>query len=297
MHNAKRPQRSLGLETPEHIHWMAILFKGDNFESGLDQNMIVAEESIGIVGGVGPYAGLDLNRKIFDNTLAATDQEHLSVIMVSAPSEITDRTRYLLQRDVENPAKNLFKIINMLDELSVTVAGIPCNTAHAEPIFSVLSQLILEGRLGIKLLNMISEVMAELKADDNYLQVGVLSTLGTYQTHLYADYMHKTGIPIVPPDESLIKSVHSAIYHPVFGIKAQSNPVTQEASALITTAVRTLANQGADTVILGCTELPLALPNDYLDGIRLIDPTIILARALIRNVNSDKLKPIMNKQQ
>ena len=254
--------------------------------------MVDAEKSIGIVGGVGPYAGLDLNQKIFDNTLAATDQDHLSVVLISASAEIPDRTQYLLQHDVENPAKSLFKVLAQLDKLGATVAGIPCNTAHAEPIFSVLTHLVSEGRLRIKLVNMISEVMAALNADNDFLQIGVLSTLGTYQTGLYADYMHKAGVPIVHPDESLIKSVHQAIYHPQFGIKAQSYPVTDKACALITRAVHELANQGADAVILGCTELPLALPNDNLDSIRLIDPTTILARALIRHVNSDKLKPI-----
>lgn len=258
------------------------------------KNKIVVEKSIGIVGGVGPYAGLDLNRKIFDHTLAATDQDHLSVVMISVSSEIADRTRYILAHDVENPAKNIFKIIKMLDELGVTAAGIPCNTAHAESIFSVLTRLISEGRLRIKLLNMIAEVVTELKAEDNSFHVGVLSTLGTYQTGLYAAHMNQAGIPIVPSDERLIKSVHTAIYHPTYGIKAQSNPVSQKATEIIRTAVRALANQGADTVILGCTELPLALPNDFLDGIRLIDPTTILARALIRTVDPQKLRPGKN---
>ena len=40
---------------------------------------------IGIVGGVGPYAGLDLAKNIFDNTLAETDQQHLPLVMLSLP--------------------------------------------------------------------------------------------------------------------------------------------------------------------------------------------------------------------
>ena len=46
---------------------------------------------IGVVGGMGPYAGLDLVRKIFDQTTASTDQEHLDVILLSTPS-VPDRT-------------------------------------------------------------------------------------------------------------------------------------------------------------------------------------------------------------
>ena len=51
---------------------------------------------IGIVGGIGPYAGLDLLKKVFDNTLANSDQEHLDTILLSMPSKIEDRTEYLI---------------------------------------------------------------------------------------------------------------------------------------------------------------------------------------------------------
>ena len=57
---------------------------------------MAGDPMIGIVGGVGPYAGLDLTKKIFDQTLAGSDQEHLPVILVSRPDEIADRTEYLL---------------------------------------------------------------------------------------------------------------------------------------------------------------------------------------------------------
>jgi len=50
---------------------------------------------MGIVGGMGPYAGLDLAKKIFDQTLATTNQEHRSVIIGSCPGLILDRIEYL----------------------------------------------------------------------------------------------------------------------------------------------------------------------------------------------------------
>ena len=51
-------------------------------------------KTIGVVGGVGPYAGLDLAKKIFDNTEAQHDQEHLDVLLVNSPRLINDRTAY-----------------------------------------------------------------------------------------------------------------------------------------------------------------------------------------------------------
>ena len=54
--------------------------------------------------------------------------------------------------------------------------------------------------------------------------------------------------------------------------------------------VKFLFNKGAEVVILGCTEIPLALPESNYNGIPLIDSTAILARALILNSNPDLLK-------
>ena len=258
--------------------------------------MNIKGETIGIVGGVGPYAGLDLNRKIFDHTLARADQDHLPVLLASYPSTINDRTRYLLQGDVENPDRCLFSVIRLLDTAGATVAGIPCNTAHSHSIFSGVEKMIHERGLQVKLLNMISEVIAEIESRfDKGAKISVISTLGTYKTGLYTEYLNKANISIVLPDESMAEEIHSAIYNPVYGIKAHSNPVTTEARRVVEKAVRVLGQKGADAVILGCTELPIALSSDSLDGIILIDPTTILARALIRETYPEKLKPLSDR--
>ena len=67
--------------------------------------------AIGVLGGVGPYAGLDLMRKIFDQTEASCDQEHLSVIQYSLSEHIIDRTRFLLGETDENPGEAIGEIM------------------------------------------------------------------------------------------------------------------------------------------------------------------------------------------
>ena len=59
---------------------------------------------IGIVGGVGPYAGLDLQQKILEQTKATADQDHLGIISWSEPGIIPDRTAFLLGETPLNPA-------------------------------------------------------------------------------------------------------------------------------------------------------------------------------------------------
>lgn len=63
------------------------------------------DERIGIVGGVGPHAGLDLTRKLFDQTRAEADQEHLPVMLYSFPDRIGERRPSCSARPRTIPAR------------------------------------------------------------------------------------------------------------------------------------------------------------------------------------------------
>ena len=90
--------------------------------------------SIGVLGGVGPYAGLDLVQKIFNNTRAARDQEHLPVTLLSFPGDIADRIDFLVHGTGKNPGVAIGCILIRLANGGATVLGIPCNTAHSSSI-------------------------------------------------------------------------------------------------------------------------------------------------------------------
>ena len=115
------------------------------------------EKIIGVVGEAGPYAGLDLLKKICDQTIANRDREHLTVIGWSQPNQIQDRTDYLLGNVLENPAYAIAKQVQQLAKAGATVAAIPCNTAHVLPIYSVILQVLREAGCMINFLNMIEE--------------------------------------------------------------------------------------------------------------------------------------------
>lgn len=82
---------------------------------------------IGIVGGVGPYAGVDLYRKILEQTKACKDQEHLPIAMLSLPGEICDRTAFILGETDINPAYAIVDILKKLEGVGAEVAAIACN--------------------------------------------------------------------------------------------------------------------------------------------------------------------------
>ena len=244
---------------------------------------------IGVVGGMGPYAGLDLVQKIFNATNAKTDQDHIPVSMISIPHLIEDRTKFLLDNSLKNPGIAITEVIHKLRGQGATVIGMPCNTAHAGPIFDEIQNRIPSD---IFFVHMIQEVVRHIKNQYSSIQnVGILATTGTIKTKVYHDEMIDNKLnPITMSQDKQDTIVEPAIYDKGFGIKAYSNPVNPEARNKLETAVKLLFNEGAEVVILGCTEIPLALPESNYNGIPLIDSTAILARALILNSNPDLLK-------
>lgn len=247
---------------------------------------------IGIVGGVGPFAGLDLLGKILGQTVAQTDQDHLTVASLSQPSTIPDRTAFLLGETNLNPAQPILAQLHQLEQLGAAVAGIPCNTAHAPPIMDVVEQRLDASTGRLRLLHMINEVGQMLKRRyPSVKTVGVLSTIGTAYARVYPLTLEPLGYEVIDPDDSLLKeAVHPAIYDTQYGIKA-CGYATEKARDDILLAVENLGERGAQVIILGCTELPLALAGKEIDGLPLIDSTMILARALIRAVDPQKLLP------
>lgn len=247
---------------------------------------------IGIVGGVGPFAGLDLLGKILGQTVAQTDQDHLTVASLSQPSTIPDRTAFLLGETNLNPAQPILAQLHQLEQLGAAVAGIPCNTAHAPPIMDVVEQRLAASTGRLRLLHMINEVGQMLKRRyPSVKTVGVLSTIGTAYARVYPLTLEPLGYEVIDPDDSLLKeAVHPAIYDTQYGIKA-CGYATEKARDDILLAVENLGERGAQVIILGCTELPLALAGKEIDGLPLIDSTMILARALIRAVDPQKLLP------
>ncbi|MCR5761267.1 MAG: amino acid racemase [Sphaerochaetaceae bacterium] len=238
---------------------------------------------IGIVGGVGPLAGTDLAEKVFKNTKAHVDQDHIDLYLVSCPAEIPDRTDYVLF-DGENPAPGIQKAMEKLALCGASAIGISCNTAHS-PL--ILSQVKIP--CGVNFINMIDQCCAYC-AEKGFKKVGLLGTLGTLRSGIYADYFKNyPNLTLVLPSEKTQEAVQDTIYNKEDGIKALS-AVSDRVREIITDAVMELAEEGCQAVILGCTELPLVFEEkDSLNGTVLIDPTNILARALIKATAPEKL--------
>lgn len=242
---------------------------------------------------MGPYAGLDLLKKVFDNTLAGKDQDHVNAMLFSLPSSMKDRTEYLEGRVEENPALAITEVLLKLERAGASVAGIPCNTAHVDRIFSLIPAGLKQRGSNLRVLHMISETMRFIRDTyPSFKKIGVLSTTGTYRSRIYPDMLEKEGYEVVVPDPDMQENlIHPAIYDPVYGIKSVGEPIHPRARKNLQKGFAMLKGLGAQGVILGCTEIPLAFPEPEILGMASIDPTTVLARALLRETFPKKLKP------
>jgi aspartate racemase len=224
--------------------------------------------AIGVLGGMGPEATVGLFDKIVQADRVPRDQDHLRVVVECDPS-IPDRTAHLL-RGGENPLPAMIRSGMRLAGAGAGVGGVACMTAHA-------FIEALRAALPFRMLSAFEELGREIAAHyPAQTRVGVLATTGSRRAGLY-----ERGLPglsiLWPSEEEQEALVMEAIYGRA-GIKAGS-PV-EGPRLLLVGAAASLVASGAELVVAGCTEVPLALrPVDV--AVPLLDPMEILARALV----------------
>ena len=254
---------------------------------------VSTKQVIGVLGGMGPHAGVDLVDKITAQTQASCDHDHLPVALLSYPERIVDRSTFLFGDTEVNPAFALADILRQLDDAGAVVAGMPCNTAHAPAIFDTLVEETARTGHTVRLLHMIEETVQFMQATMPHIEtVGTLSTQAVYALDLHRAPLEAAGFHVVTPDPDMKTRVNDTIFSTTFGLKAQSHPPTPQAKQNLLDAISHLIDQGADAVVLGCTELPLAPLAADMDLVPLIDPAEILARALVDAVHPNHLKPL-----
>ena len=227
-------------------------------------------KKIGIIGGLGPMATKDLFEWIIELTPAKIDQEHLPVIINNIP-QIPDRTKYLLGEGV-NPLPNLIKTALELEKMGAEIIAIPCNTAHV--FLDEIQKKLKKARL-VDMIFETKKFISSLQLDPD-TKIGLLATTGTVKTNLYQSYFPKHQL-ITSTDEIQIRCVMEAIYG-AKGIKA--GYLTKRNEKLLTEALDSLVKNGADIIILGCTEISLALRKKSNKEKNLINPIKILAKEL-----------------
>jgi len=232
------------------------------------------EKIIGILGGMGPEATIDLFTKIVRSTPVTGDQDHLRVIIDNNPA-IPDRQKAILENG-PSPEPMLIETAKNLEAAGADFIVMPCNTAHywIEKIRKAVT---------IPIIDMIEETAKDTARSYPSLRtVGIMAATGTVRSGLYQKHFHKLNVKSISPTEDDQVQLMQAIY------SVKAGDLSTPSHTAIAIGQR-LIKAGAGAIVVGCTEIPLVLkPRDL--PIPVIDATQVLARRAVEIARNENRK-------
>jgi aspartate racemase len=229
-----------------------------------------------------------LLRKLQQLTCAAVDQDHIPVLLLSIPNEITDRSAFLLGKVKENPNRVILSRLDMLRTLGVSKLAIPCNTFHAPAIMDEIENAC--AHCGIRLIHIVREaVKFVMEHLPDVRKVGYLSTVGTCKAGVYERELKQAGFEAVRLSADLADQVHSSIYNEEWGLKARPSG-NCEVMEILSRAIKYYEKRNVGAIIIACTELALICPQISAASVPLVDANAILAKALLTCYDPGKLR-------
>jgi aspartate racemase len=224
---------------------------------------------LGILGGMGPAASAEYVVRLIQQTPATCDQEHIPFVLWSDPT-VPDRSTSLLNKD-DKPLPYLLAGIKGLFSAGCNLIVIPCNTAHFW-----YSELVRQNPR-VTIIHIVDSVADALR-DVNVTNstVGLMGTQATIELGLYQYKLNKQGWDcIVPTKEEMDTLVQPAIDLVKAGDMIKSH-------AMLMSVVDSLITRGATAVVLGCTEIPLAVRESQQGNIPLINSIDSLVKSAIK---------------
>jgi aspartate racemase len=222
-------------------------------------------KTVGVIGGLGPAATLDFFDRILKRTKAVRDQDHLRLI-IDNNTKIPDRNA-AARGEGPLPGPAIAATAKRLEEAGAEVIVMACNTAHEH-------EAEIRAGISVPFINMIDEtvkVVAELRPE----KAGVLAGDACLAAQLYQKALRKVGIePVLLGAESQ-KTMMELIYR----IKAGDTGETVRRS--MTTLAKRLEAQGAEVVIAGCTEAPIVLTAEDIDGELISSTDVLVERTIV----------------
>lgn len=221
--------------------------------------------TVGVLGGMGPIATHDFFGKVIAAARAKTDEDHIRLLIDNNPF-VPDRNA--AASGGSKPGPVLASMARALEAGGAELLAMPCNAAHAyaEDIRAAVS---------IPFIDMIEETVAAIgNQAPNARRVGVLAADGCLNARLYQDSLGRAGLDAVILDTPSQAAFMSLVY------LVKGGDVSAERRAAMRRLAELLLQQGADAIIAGCTEIPLALAQGDIAA-PLVESTSVLASRVV----------------
>lgn len=226
-------------------------------------------KTIGILGGMGPFATLDLFQKIIENTPAEVDQDHLKILIYNNP-KIPPRIQ--LPRQSTYPLPELIQSAAILQEAGADFLIMPCHTAHiwyeemqkhlSIPFYSIIHNTV--------------KSTEQLYGNKENKKLLLLATETTIQSELYQREFENTPFTLIVPHleqqnvvDEAIKAVKSGKMNPHDSSLNKLNQIINQYS-----------DDGVSLLLGCCTEIPIMYPF-FHTNMKMVDPTLLLAKLAI----------------
>ena len=230
---------------------------------------------IGILGGMGTQAGLDFCNKLAKLNRGKMDQKYPMFILYNK-SNTPKRPENL--KKYTNVLKELVAGCKMLQKNKCKFIVMPCNTAH-------YWHADIQRKINVPLISMPKEVYNYTsKTCKKYSKIGILCTEATLKTKIYNNYFDRNFQLISPSKNIQKKSVNKAI-------KLVKMGKVKDAEKAIKSSVNFLIRKKCKKIILGCTELPIAIFayksfKKAKESKTFIDPNLLLAEICMKKYKS-----------
>ena len=230
---------------------------------------------IGILGGMGTQAGLDFCNKLAKLNRGKMDQKYPMFILYNK-SNTPKRPENL--KKYTNVLKELVAGCKMLQKNKCKFIVMPCNTAH-------YWHADIQRKINVPLISMPKEVYNYTsKRCKKNSKIGILCTEATLKTKIYNNYFDKNFQLISPSKNIQKKSVNKAI-------KLVKMGKVKDAEKAIKSSVNFLIRKKCKKIILGCTELPIAIFayksfKKAKESKTFIDPNLLLAEICMKKYKS-----------
>ncbi len=191
---------------------------------------------------------------------ATQDEEYPPIILYSLPLTGFDETGIVDDKSVK---RQLIKGVQALESANCDCIIIACNTVHA-----YLDDM--QSTINIPIFSIIDEARKDVERH-GYKKVGLFASESTVQLKLYEDNFKKSDMTVLSPTKTQQEILNRVIKHVMGG--TQSN----EDVAQLKTIAHDYLQQGAEAIVMGCTEIPLAINQTQID-IKLFDTIGIVAK-------------------
>lgn len=202
----------------------------------------MAEAVVGIIGGMGPEATVELMRRVIVATPVNDDADHIRMLVDNNP-KVPSRIMALVDGTGENPGPTMASMAKGLEQSGADFLVIPCNTAHYYWAFA-------NDAVRIPILHLVDLVLARIIDDiGTPARVGLLASPALQKVGLYETHCQTLKLSIMYPRQQ------DALLRVIQAVKAKR--VSAKHIAYLNEAAQQLAHAGADAIILGCTEFSL----------------------------------------